>query len=317
MQIIQSPTLVAVKIQTIIDKDAASSLWPAIERVLAYFEVFQYPLSVAEIQQYLNATDGSTAHVERALQLAAEQGRLFEYGGWYQRKPQPDWAERRMQLNTAATNMLPRALRMGRLIGYFPYVRAVMISGSMSKHCLPSDGDVDFFIITAPGRLWMARTTLILFKKIFLLNSHKYFCINYLVDTDHLEIEDKNQFTATETVTLLPVVGPEYCAQFNMANHWAWEQFYPNFTPRSVAQATKLPRSLLKSTIEWCCNSRFGDYLDRIAMQFTVGFWRKKFSHFSKEEFELSLRSRRYVSKHHPTGFQNKVLNKWLTLLEK
>jgi hypothetical protein len=306
-----------VKTQTVIDKSAASSLWPAIERVLAYFEVFQYPLSAAEIQQYLNVTDSSAADVERALQLAVEQERLFQYDDWYQRQPQPNWAERRIQLNTAATHMMPRALRMGRLIGYFPYVRAVMISGSMSKHCLPPDGDVDFFIITTPGRLWMARTTLILFKKIFLLNSHKYFCINYLLDTDHLEVEDKNQFTATETVTLLPVVGPEYCAQFNVSNKWAWQQFYPNFTPRAVSQAAALPNHWLKNAIEWCCNGRLGNFFDRAAMQFTVGFWRKKFSHFSKEEFELSLRSRKYVSKHHPTGFQNKVLSKWLALLEK
>jgi hypothetical protein len=306
-----------MKTQHVTEMVVEPALWAAIERILAYFEVFRYPLSAREVWEYLARVDWSETLVAETLQVATEQEQLYRYGQWYQRVPNAEWAERRSQLNSAATETMPRALRMGRLIGHFPYVQAVMISGSMSKHCLPPDGDVDFFIITTPGRLWLARTCLVLFKKIFLFNSHKYFCINYLVDTDHLEIEDKNQFTATEIVTLLPVAGPDYCARFTAANTWAWQQFYPNFPARRAEQAAVLPNFWLKKNIEWCCKGRLGEWLDRAALQITVGFWRKKFSHFTANEFDLSLRSRRYVSKHHPTGFQTKVLQKWEALLQK
>jgi ribosomal protein L32E len=36
--------------------------------------------------------------------------------------------------------------------------------------------------------------------------------------------------------------------------------------------------------------------------------WRKKFSHLSESHFEVDFRSRKNVSKHHPQGFQRKVV---------
>ena len=80
--------------------------------------------------------------------------------------------------------------------------------------------DLDFFIITKPNRLWIARMLLALYQKIVLLNSHKYFCVNYFVDEHHLAIEEKNLYTATELSTLIPLYGKEYYPQLMMANHW-------------------------------------------------------------------------------------------------
>jgi hypothetical protein len=54
-----------------------------------------------------------------------------------------------------------------------------------------------------------------------------------------------------------------------------------------------------------------GAWLDRRAMRFTVGYWRKKFRHLSPEAFDLALKSQRGVSKHHPLHFQEKVLRQF------
>jgi predicted nucleotidyltransferase len=88
------------------------------------------------------------------------------------------------------------------VIKRFPFVRGVFVTGSLSKNSSDSSSDLDFMVITRKGRLWIARTLLMLFKKIFLLNSYKYFCINFLLSEDNLEIEDKNVFTATEVMTV-------------------------------------------------------------------------------------------------------------------
>ena len=80
---------------------------------------------------------------------------------------------------------------MTKFISKFPYVRAILLSGSISKGYMDKDSDVDYFIITQPNRLWVTRLLLMLFKKIFLFNSRKVFCINYFVDSEKLEIEEK------------------------------------------------------------------------------------------------------------------------------
>ncbi|MEZ5195381.1 MAG: hypothetical protein R2764_02960 [Bacteroidales bacterium] len=84
-----------------------------------------------------------------------------------------------------------KAKRFSTFISNFPYVRGISLSGSLSKGYIGDDPDIDYFIITKENRLWLSCTMLIAFKKIFLFNSCKYFCVNYFIDTNNLEIEEK------------------------------------------------------------------------------------------------------------------------------
>jgi hypothetical protein len=51
--------------------------------------------------------------------------------------------------------------------------------------------------------------------------------------------------------------------------------------------------------------------VDDMLLRLTVKHWRKKFSHMKQEDFDLQIRSRKHVCKHHTKGYQNKVLEKW------
>ena len=92
-----------------------------------------------------------------------------------------------------------------RSIKRFPFVRAVFLSGELSKNISSDDGDIDFMIVTEKNRLWICRTLLTFFKKIFLFNQKKYLCINYFVDEEHLHLPKKNIFTATEIAHVKPL----------------------------------------------------------------------------------------------------------------
>ena len=82
--------------------------------------------------------------------------------------------------------VLVKAKAKARFISKFPFVAAVGVSGSLSKGYYDSDSDIDFFIITQHNRLWICRTLLMVYKKIFLLNSRKYFCPNYFISSEQL-----------------------------------------------------------------------------------------------------------------------------------
>ncbi|MGL5890529.1 MAG: hypothetical protein ACRC3B_11625 [Bacteroidia bacterium] len=58
-------------------------------------------------------------------------------------------------------------------------------------------------------------------------------------------------------------------------------------------------------------NGKLGDRLDNFCFNITQKRWEKKFPQLSTEEFELNLRSRKNVSKHHPRGFQFRVLSSY------
>lgn len=282
----------------------------AVLHALLYFEIFSHPLTEEEVYQFSNSPEESRESVFEKLHNLVEQGLVFRFGSFYQTRNDPQWAERRLEYNHRAEALMPVARRMARFIGNFPFIRAVLVSGSLSKHCMKADSDIDFFLVTQPGRLWLTRTLLVIFKKIFLFNSHKYFCVNYFVDTDHLEIEEKNLFTAVETATLLPLYGREWCQAFGNANGWV-RRYLPHFQPRPLENTPRHRRGFFKRPAEWLLGTPPGHWLDAVAMRSTVAYWRRKFRHFDDRTFDTALRSRRYVSKHHPLYFQKTILEKY------
>ena len=69
--------------------------------------------------------------------------------------------------------------------------------------------------------------------------------------------------------------------------------------------------------MEFILKGKFGNQLDLFFMRLTFKRWNKKFKHFDSEKFELTMRSNRGISKHHPQDFQNKVLEEYRLRLEK
>ena len=277
-------------------------------RSILYFDLFKYPLTAAELWK-ATGLEASVNEVQAQLDELVKSGILAVKEGHYALPETISYLQRRLDGNHLATKRLPEAQKSARLIAAFPFVEAVMISGSMSKNYMDAGSDIDFFIVTQPGRLWIARTLLILYKKIFLLNSHRNFCVNYFVDTQHLEIEDKNIFTATETVFLMPMAGGDVYARFREANAWA-DILFPNFGMRPISQEIPIRRPWMRRTLEWVFGAGLGTTVDAWCMRRTLGRWQAKFKSLDAARFDVALRSRKYVSKHHPSDFQNKVLNR-------
>lgn len=284
----------------------------AVVRTLLYFDIFKHPLTSGEIFQ-LNQQRGFTeTDIDEAAHELVQKGIIQYQEGYYFLNNCNEFVQRRLQGEIAATKSLKTAKRFSRLMAKFPFVRAIAISGSLSKNYMDSESDIDYFIITAHGRMWVARTLLILFKKIFLLNSHKNFCVNYLITEDSLSVADRNIFTATEISFLIPTYDFGLYTRFREANAWS-SAFLPNFPLRGNEHITGKINYPLKNFTEKIFSGFIGEKLDTWFFRITVKFWKKKFKHFDESTFDFRLRSKKNVSKHHPLGFQEKVLSKYAT----
>ncbi len=276
---------------------------------LLYSEVFAHPLKQEELIRFSGTEDAvSESDLNRVLDDLKSDGLVLLQDDHACLFAVDDKIDRRESAAKRADNLFDRAIRVSRFIQKFPFIEGVGISGSLSKGILHDDGDFDFFIIVKPDRVWVARTLLILYKKIFLLNSRKYFCVNYFIDSDHLEIEEKNRFTAVEVATLIPACGDIF-DDFYKANHWV-EDFFPGKS-RTAFDTSIRKKPLLSKAIQGIFSGGFGNWSDKRAMKITLNRWKKKFGDFDDAKFELTMKSRRYVSKHHPNDFQNKVLSKF------
>ncbi|MGB0368448.1 MAG: nucleotidyltransferase domain-containing protein [Flavobacteriales bacterium] len=271
-----------------------------------YFDIFDHPLTKVEIVK-LAAGNSSEMLADASLNELVQAKMLHEIDGYYSVQPEfKSLIERRETGERNAALQKTKAHKRAKFIGKFPYVKAAYISGSMSKGVMHEDGDIDFFIITEPGRLWVARTFLVLFKKTFLFNSRKFFCLNYFIDSSKLEIEEKNVFTATEMVTLKPIYDSGIYSQFRDENSWV-EEFIPNNKREEVVYNGKTSRPIA-NLVEGMLNNSIGDKLDEWFMTGTLKVWKRKFKHLENVDFDVALKTRKYVSKHHPRNFQSRVL---------
>jgi hypothetical protein len=277
----------------------------AVIKALLYSDIFKYPLTAEEIFERLEIPCNDLNAVKRELRQLVEVQVIFLFGDFYSLTDDIAVAIRRSSGNKMANDVMPRAIRRSRLIFSFPFVRSVMISGSLSKNFLDKKGDIDFFIVTTPGKVWLTRGLLALFQRVFLFNSHKYFCVNYYIDHDHLELDERNIFTATELATLKPICGYEHYERLVESNQWITE-YYPQFQPAAATSEKALPwwpKRFCEAVLD-----PFASSLDAFVMRKLTDRARRLHAHkLEKQDFDVAFKATRHVSKNHIGNYQRKI----------
>ena len=273
-------------------------------KTILYFSIFNYPLKIEEIHGY--TTHQSLQETESEIDYLAKEKIIQKIDDYYVYNSDLECVTKRIKGNLGAQKVMAIAKNRANFISNFPFVKAVGISGSLSKGYYDEHSDVDFFVITEPNRLWITRTFLMLYKKIFLLNSRKYFCINYFISTENLEIEEKNRFTATEIKTLIPIKGRTEFSKFYQENEWTKKYFKNHSVDLNTISENNKP--IIIKGLEWFMRMPFWITLDSCFRKITLLKWKSKFKTMEKEDFKIALKSTRNVSKHHPSNFQKKVI---------
>lgn len=273
-------------------------------KTILYFSIFNYPLKIEEIHGY--TTYQSLKQTEAEIDHLVKEKIIQKIDDYYIYNSDFECIKKRIKGNLGAQKVMSIAKNRANFISKFPFVKAVGISGSLSKGYYDENSDVDFFVITEPNRLWMTRTFLMLYKKIFLLNSRKYFCINYFISTENLEIEEKNRFTATEIKTLIPVKGKTEFKKFYEQNEWT-NRYFKNHSI-NLNTISEINKPIMIEGLEQILRMPFWNLLDYYFRKITMLKWRSKFKTMAKEDFKIALKSTQNISKHHPYNFQKRVI---------
>ena len=285
------------------------SLRPSILRTVAYFDLFNYPVSPEEIQFFLDQ-EVPSSEMSSSLETLVAEGRLFRLDRFYSLHNDPALAEKRIIGNKHADELLLIADKISRFLYQFPYVRGVGISGSLSKHYADKDADIDYFIITSSNRLWIARTLMHLFKKwSFIRGRQHWYCMNYFIDEEALEIAEKNIFTATELITLLPACGNGGLVRFFDANNWV-TSFLPHYKHRTSQVPPNPPAGFWKKNLEKWLAGPIGDKLDEFFRHLTTRRWNKKEQRgaLDGKGHRMSLKTDKHCSRPNPEMLQKRIL---------
>lgn len=238
-------------------------------RMVLYFDVFKHPLSLGELTRLVapgqaDAVEAACARLEGARRLGSQGAYRFRLG-------REGTVERRQARARLAEQTWPAARRAARVLARFPYVRGLLVTGSLSKNSASADGDVDWLILVEPGRVWTLKTLLQIFRRGLPSGQREHFCTNYLLDTAHLALDDRNLFTAIELATAVPVAGPETCVALIDQNPWArahvpglaWSRERASHAPPLPVRAADAPAGPFAATLERQCRSLWERYWDR------------------------------------------------------
>ena len=287
-----------------------SPLQESILNVVTYFDIFHYPLTAEEIRTFMDK-QCNEEQVHNLLNELLSDERIFKTHDFYTLHKNSSLAAKRIKENAAAKKQMRKAKKIAAFLTWFPFIKGIAISGSLSKQVAKEDSDVDFFIITTANRLWLSKiffTTFI--KLVSFIALDKWFCLNYVIDETNLEVKEKNIFTATEIITLIPLYGSSLFDKFFETNNWMYDYFPNHAIKKSVAKEVSaiLPRSI----VEWMLNNKKGDKTDDKLMLYFKKRWKRLAdqNRFSKTGFQIgTMMAEKHSCRPYPQHFQQKILN--------
>lgn len=289
--------------------DELPKLCNAILRVLLYYDIWEYPLTLKELQTFLPLRGVSEAGIGSALAMEGSRIGVVEYGGYYSvRVNVRSVVDRRLARERHAQRMWKAARLSTHIIKRFPFVRAVFISGDLSKNSTGPGSDIDFFVLTEPGRLWISRTLLILFKKLFLLNSKKFFCVNFFASIDNLTQQERNVYVAAEVAHLKAMYNEALFIKFMAANAWI-RKFFPNFNQGKLPmRAPDNRESHLQRIFERLLTSLPLDRIDTLLMNKMEQVWAQRYPQHDPSTRMKIFKCTKQESRAYGGDFHDKIL---------
>jgi hypothetical protein len=168
----------------------------AIIRALAFFDLFDHPLTAYEIWGQLNK-QWPLADVCLFLErTVAIPGTFLEHkNGFYFLRGRAAITAIRPQRHNYSTRKLKIARRFARLFSVLLCVKLVALANSLGQNNLRDGSDIDFFIISSPRRVWLTRLyctglAKVLNRRPRPTDKKDKICLSFYAATDHLCLDD-------------------------------------------------------------------------------------------------------------------------------
>lgn len=210
----------------------------SIKKTLSYFSLFDYPLTKEELFAYLwQPAPVNFDDFDIPAETVSQK-----FGYYFLPGREADIEQRRARL-VVSEHKMKIARRAARLIRSVPFIRAIFVCNSVGEGIARDGSDIDFFIISAPKRIWLVRFFTNFILKLFRLrtygkNSRDKICLSFYVDENNLNLWplralDEDVHFVYWLHQMVPLFDPKnFYAKFISANDWT-KKFVPNIGRKS------------------------------------------------------------------------------------
>ncbi|MFA6105771.1 MAG: hypothetical protein WC725_04245 [Patescibacteria group bacterium] len=296
----------------------------AIIKTLSYFDVFNFPLTKEELLNYLwQGHEQNEVEVNTALQALVSAGKVGGVGSYYFLPGREDIIVKRNLAVAHTEKKLRRAQFAIKLISGIPFLKAVFVCNSVAAETASAESDIDFFIVSAEGRLWLVRFFSNLILRVLGLRTGKLHsanrvCLSFFVGEKHLDLTglricEEDIYLVYWLRQLYPLYDPKnFLIKIWRANGWAKDYLK---LPSASAVKNEKPDQF-KIIIERALQGKTGDGYEKILKKIQ---WSKLRPELKKlaEENGKEVVINEGVLKFHETDARMRIRETWLKNIQK
>lgn len=223
------------------------TLEKSILKTLSYFDIKNFPLTTAELADFL--IDYKITNLKfllSALDNLESQKIVGQKYGYYFLINREKLAEQRRESLLITEMKLKKARRAARFIAAVPFLKAIFVGNTVADGTANTESDIDFFVVASKNRVWFVRLYCNFILRLFNLRSYgdstkDRICLSFFVDEKNLNLGNfrvtaKDIYLMYWIVQLVPIYDPKnYFKKIMTANFWI-RDFLPNLPNHFVYQ---------------------------------------------------------------------------------
>lgn len=241
---------------------------------IAYFDLFDYPLTAAEAHQYAaSGSRGTLADTMRTLDELRDRALIESHDGCYMLAGRRDIAATRARRYAGADRKIKLALRGARWFARIPFITSVSLCNNLGFFNARSEADIDLFITVRRGRIFFVRFFVVALAQLLGLrisDAHiaDRLCLSFYAAEDGFDFSGlrlgDDVYLRYWVATVWPVWTAGGYEAWRRANPWADA---PGGTDRLTAYHRRIsPQtgSLVRRIGEALLRGRLGDGIERL-----------------------------------------------------
>ncbi len=266
-----------------------AKLIQSIVKTLAYFDLFRYPLTREELFRFLFASPRISYDVfvrELSSLSSFSQKPWEEKSGYFFLLGRESLIAERQMSQWCGKQKIRIARRAARLARYVPFLEAFFVCNQFPVG-VKEESDIDIFIITAPGKIWLVRFFLSTLVTIFGLRqsrvlsllrrqsqtNHKdNICLSFYVSSESLNLRSialghEDIYLQYWCTQLIPLYDPKNLhSLFVKNNEWVSTQLDQGFSVYSLRSELLVQSNFIvrvwRIIFEFCLKGKGGQRLD-------------------------------------------------------
>ena len=246
----------------------------AILKTIKFYDLFDFPLTLEEIKDYLYKYF-APLHVKElrgTLDHLVDEGKLSFLKEFYILPGRENTIEIRKTRKFIAEKFWNRVKLYGQYMRAVPFVKMIGVCNNLAHDNPNEQSDIDLFIVVKPGRMWLARLAITLILQFYGVRRYGdkvagRFCLSFFVtenklDMSELELKPEDPYLAYWVKNLTPVYGEKTYEAFKEKNE-AWLKTYGlTFSDDRKRHMYLYNERKTKRFAEWIFSGWMGDFFE-------------------------------------------------------